>query len=255
MTGFDSTWYHAPFAAGFAQSGETFDLHFIAPQFLAWFYPQNSELLHGIGMLAFSRDLLSPLLNLGWLGGVPAGGLVHRSPLRRGRRSRSAGVALVLDTGALADQAGEARNDIVAHLLRPRGARRSSINAGRRGEAARRQRRSEGAPVAVGGPDPRRPRDRPRGRDQGQLPRRRRSPSVGALVLVAPRGGAAPRALAAAACRRSPAAASGTCATSSTPATRCRGSSTSGPITLPSPEQAIGGREGYGVLHYLTDPG
>jgi len=67
MTGFDSTWYHGPFAAGFFQTGNTIDLHFIAPQFLAWFYPANGEVVHAIGMLAFSRDLMSPLLNLGWL--------------------------------------------------------------------------------------------------------------------------------------------------------------------------------------------
>ena len=50
MTGFDSTWYHGPFAAGFLQSGDTWDLHFIAPQFLAWFYPANAELFHAVGM-------------------------------------------------------------------------------------------------------------------------------------------------------------------------------------------------------------
>ena len=66
MTGFDSTWYHGPFAAGFHQSGNTWDLHYIAPQFLAWFYPANAEIFHAVGMLAFDRDLLSPLLNLGW---------------------------------------------------------------------------------------------------------------------------------------------------------------------------------------------
>ena len=43
MTGFDSTWYHGPFAAGFFQSGNTLDLHYIAPQFLAWFYPANGR--------------------------------------------------------------------------------------------------------------------------------------------------------------------------------------------------------------------
>ena len=69
MTGFDSTWYHGPFAAGFFQSGDTWSLHFIAPQFLAWFYPANSEVLHAVGMLAFGRDILSPLLNLGWFVG------------------------------------------------------------------------------------------------------------------------------------------------------------------------------------------
>src|SRR5215203_947223 len=53
MTGFDSTWYHGPFAVGFFQSGDTWELHFIAPQFLAWFYPANGEIIHSIGMLAF----------------------------------------------------------------------------------------------------------------------------------------------------------------------------------------------------------
>src|SRR4051812_9209961 len=61
MTGFDTTWYHAPFAAGFFQSGDTWGLHLIAPQFLAWFYPANAEVVHAIGMNAFDRDLLSPL--------------------------------------------------------------------------------------------------------------------------------------------------------------------------------------------------
>ena len=69
MTGFDSTWYHGPFAAGFFQSGDTWSLHFIAPQFLAWFYPANGEIFHSVGMLAFGRDVLSPLLNLGWFAG------------------------------------------------------------------------------------------------------------------------------------------------------------------------------------------
>ena len=58
MTGFDSTWYHGPFAAGFADPGHTFPLQSPAPQSLTWFYPQNSELSHSMGMLAFGNDLL-----------------------------------------------------------------------------------------------------------------------------------------------------------------------------------------------------
>src|SRR3954469_9287439 len=112
MTGFDSTWYHGPFAAGFFQSGDTWSLHFIAPQFLAWFYPANGEIFHAVGMLAFSRDILSPLLNLGWFMGC----LVACWCI--GRPNRVAPWALALGTIALsvpvlADQAGEARNDIV----------------------------------------------------------------------------------------------------------------------------------------------
>jgi hypothetical protein len=112
MTGFDSTWYHGPFAAGFYQSGNTFDLHFIAPQFLAWFYPANGEVVHAIGMLAFSRDLMSPLLNLGWLLGCLLACWCIGRPFRVAPWSLALG-AIALSVPALADQAGEARNDIV----------------------------------------------------------------------------------------------------------------------------------------------
>jgi hypothetical protein len=112
MTGFDSTWYHGPFAAGFFQSGNTIDLHFIAPQFLAWFYPANSEVVGAIGMLAFHRDLLSPLLNLGWLLGCLLACWAIGRPFRVAPWSLALG-AIALSVPALADQAGEARNDIV----------------------------------------------------------------------------------------------------------------------------------------------
>src|SRR6185312_10288198 len=112
MTGFDSTWYHGPFAAGFFQTGNMIDLHFIAPQFLAWFYPANSEVVHAIGMLSFSRDLVSPLLNLGWLIGCLLACWCIGRPFRVAPWSLALG-AIALSVPALADQAGEARNDIV----------------------------------------------------------------------------------------------------------------------------------------------
>jgi len=112
MTGFDSTWYHGPFAAGFFQSGDTWDLHFIAPQFLAWFYPANGEIFHAAGMLAFGRDVLSPLLNVGWFVGCLAACWCIGRPYRVAPWSLGLG-AIALSVPALADQAGEARNDIV----------------------------------------------------------------------------------------------------------------------------------------------
>jgi hypothetical protein len=112
MTGFDSTWYHGPFAAGFFQSGDTWSLHFIAPQFLAWFYPANSEIFHAVGMAAFGRDLLSPLLNLGWLVGCLVAAWCIGRPYRVAPFSLSL-AAIALSVPALSDQAGEARNDIV----------------------------------------------------------------------------------------------------------------------------------------------
>jgi hypothetical protein len=112
MTGFDSTWYHGPFAAGFFQSGDTWSLHFIAPQFLAWFYPANSEVLHAVGMSAFDRDILSPLLNLGWFAGCLFACWCIGRPYRVAPWSLALGAA-ALSVPALSDQAGEARNDIV----------------------------------------------------------------------------------------------------------------------------------------------
>jgi hypothetical protein len=112
MTGFDSTWYHGPFAAGFFQSGDTWNLHFIAPQFLAWFYPANGEIFHAVGMLAFGRDILSPLLNLGWFVGCLAAAWCIGRPYRVAPVSLAL-AAVGLSVPALADQAGEARNDIV----------------------------------------------------------------------------------------------------------------------------------------------
>jgi hypothetical protein len=112
MTGFDSTWYHGPFAAGFFQSGDTWDLHFIAPQFLAWFYPANGEIFHAVGMLAFDRDVLSPLLNLGWFMGCLVACWCIGRPYRVAPWSLALG-AIALSVPVLADQAGEARNDIV----------------------------------------------------------------------------------------------------------------------------------------------
>jgi len=112
MTGFDSTWYHGPFAAGFFQSGDTWDLHFIAPQFLAWFYPANGEIFHAAGMLAFGRDVLSPLLNIGWFVGCLVACWCIGRPYRVAPCSLALG-AIALSVPALADQAGEARNDIV----------------------------------------------------------------------------------------------------------------------------------------------
>jgi hypothetical protein len=112
MTGFDSTWYHGPFAAGFFQSGNTWELHYIAPQFLAWLYPANSEVFHAIGMGAFDRDLLSPLLNLGWFGGCLLACWCIGRPYGAAPWSLALG-AIALSVPAMADQAGEARNDVV----------------------------------------------------------------------------------------------------------------------------------------------
>lgn len=112
MTGFDSTWYHGPFSAGIAQSGDTWSLHLLAPQFLSWFYPQNSEVIHALGMMAFGTDLPSIFINLGWFFACLLAAWCIGRPYGAAPISL-AGVALILGSAAMADQAGEARNDIV----------------------------------------------------------------------------------------------------------------------------------------------
>lgn len=68
MQGFDTLWYHGPFAARIAQTGSFLPLHFTDTQYLNWFYPENSELLHAAGNTLFGFDLLSPWIGIAWLG-------------------------------------------------------------------------------------------------------------------------------------------------------------------------------------------
>jgi hypothetical protein len=281
MTGFDSTWYHGPFAVGFYQSGNTIDLHFIAPQFLAWFYPANSEIFHAIGMLAFGRDLLSPLLNLAWVAGCLLACWCIGRPYRVAPWSLALG-AIALSVPALADQGGEARNDIVGIFFllaavavavnawgeEGTGAReaRSAPTGGLAGVPAGADRGGTGAqtggtatggtPVAAGGlkTGPLLAVGLAAGLAAGTklnflLPA---AVVVLGLTAVAPRGG-----------RWRALAASGLVAVAGGGYWYLRNVVHTGnpvpwihhlgPIDLPSPGQTLGGREAHSVLSYLTD--
>ncbi len=253
MTGFDSTWYHGPFAAGFFQSGDTWDLHFIAPQFLAWFYPANAEIFHATGMLAFGRDLLSPLLNLGWFAGCLVACWCIGRPYKVAPWSLALG-AVALSLPVLADQAGEARNDIVGifFLL---------------------------AAVAIvlnAGSSDAEPDDSPRVRPLSGMARQTANASVVAglaaglaagtklnfllpaavlvlgLPLLAPTG---KRLCAFAATFLAALAAGGYWYLRNLIHTGnpLPWFDSLGPISLPAPDQALGGREGHSILGYLTD--
>jgi len=244
MTGFDSTWYHGPFAAGFFQSGDTWSPHFIAPQFLAWFYPANSEVAHAVGMLAFGRDILSPLLNLAWFVGCLVAAWCIGRPYRVAPWSMGL-AAVALSVPALHDQAGEARNDIVgiffllaavaiALAQRERGPTRQARTAFALGQ---------GAVVGLSA-----------GLAAGTklnflLPAAALVVGVG---LVAPHGY---RWRAFGASLLAALAGGGywylrNLAHAGNPLPWVKHL---GPLTLPAPEQALGGREGHSVFGYLTD--
>ncbi|HWW67592.1 MAG TPA: hypothetical protein VNY83_06365 [Solirubrobacterales bacterium] len=240
MTGFDSTWYHGPFAVGFFQSGDTWSLHFIAPQFLAWFYPANSEIFHAIGMLAFGRDILSPLLNLGWFVGCLFAVWCIGRPFKVAPVSLTLG-AIALSVPALADQAGEARNDIVG-LFFLLAAVAVAVNAW---EARSDRVLPTGALIVVG---------LAVGLAAGTklnflLPA---AALVVGLVAIAPKGGRW-RALAASGL---PALAGGgywylrNLVHTGNPLPWVH---RLGPFSLPAPGQGLGGRETHSVFGYLTD--
>jgi hypothetical protein len=117
MLTFDTLWYHGPFAARIAEAGTVWPLHFTDPLYLNWFYPQNSELLHGAGIALFERDIFSPLVNFGWLG------LAFLAAWCIGRPYGVAplslvGAAIVMDTGPLVPrEAGTPANDMAAVAL------------------------------------------------------------------------------------------------------------------------------------------
>ena len=115
----DSLWYHMPQSARFAEGGDLAAIDFFDPIFFASFYPANSEVLHAFGLLAFDRDILSPLLNLGFLGlGLLAAYCIGR-PYGVGPQSLIGG-AIALGAQMLVEfQAGEALNDVagVAFVL------------------------------------------------------------------------------------------------------------------------------------------
>jgi hypothetical protein len=114
MFGGDTTWYHMPFAARFAQEHSIVHLHFTDPlRLAAWFYPQTSELIHGSAIVLFKSDWLSPLINLIWLAIALLAAWCVGRPYKVGPATLVA-AALVLDSGVMIEtQPGEGRNDIM----------------------------------------------------------------------------------------------------------------------------------------------
>jgi hypothetical protein len=111
---FDSLWYHLPWAASFAQTGNVVSLRFSDVEYLTPFYPASAELVHGLGIVLLGRDTLSPGLNLLWLGLALLAAYCIGRPRDVGAGTLL-GAALGLSTTMVDySQAGSAANDIVA---------------------------------------------------------------------------------------------------------------------------------------------
>jgi hypothetical protein len=108
----NTTWQNAPFAARFVQDHQVGALHFTEVLNLTvWFYPQNSELLHSVGILFLGNDFLSPLLNIGWAALCLLAAWAFARVYGGGSIAVLA-MALVLDANMLLlYQPGDAKND------------------------------------------------------------------------------------------------------------------------------------------------
>ncbi len=114
---FDSLWYHMPFAVDMVQSHSVTGLHYTDTVFTNWFYPQNSELLHAVGILLTHRDTLSLFINFGWLAIAFLAAWSIGRPYGRGHLTVVA-AAIILECHTLVvREPGAAKNDLAAAAL------------------------------------------------------------------------------------------------------------------------------------------
>ena len=114
---FDSLWYHMPFSVDMVQSHSLTGMWHAETVFTNWFYPQNSELLHAVGIALTERDTLSLFLNFGWLGVAFLAAWCVGRPYGRGQLGVVA-VAILLECHTLiVREPGAAKNDLMAAAL------------------------------------------------------------------------------------------------------------------------------------------
>src|SRR3954451_25167338 len=114
---FDSLWYHMPFAADMVQTHSVVGMHHVETVFTNWFYPQNSELLHGVGILLTGRDTLSLFLNFGWLAMAFLAAYCVGRPYGRGALTTVAAAILLACHTLVVRDPGSGKNDLAAAAL------------------------------------------------------------------------------------------------------------------------------------------
>lgn len=111
---FDSLWYHMPFSVDMVQSHSVTGMHHVDTVFTNWFYPQNSELLHAIGVLLTGRDTLSLFLNFGWLAIAFLAAWCIGRPYGRGSLTVVAAAVILECHTLVVREPGAAKNDLAA---------------------------------------------------------------------------------------------------------------------------------------------
>jgi hypothetical protein len=114
---FDSLWYHMPFAVDMVQTHSVVGMHHVETVFTNWFYPQNSELLHAVGVLLTGRDTLSLFLNFGWLAMAFSAAYCVGRPYGRGALTTVAAAILLACHTLVVRDPGAAKNDLAAAAL------------------------------------------------------------------------------------------------------------------------------------------
>lgn len=117
MIGVDTMWYHMPFAARFAQTGNITALHYVDSQPVTVFFPATSELFHALGIELLGNDVLSPILNVAWLGLALLAAWCIGRPWRLGPVTLTGSCALFATPGLVATQPGGAYDDVVGLAL------------------------------------------------------------------------------------------------------------------------------------------
>ncbi|HET9593235.1 MAG TPA: hypothetical protein VFP17_09995 [Solirubrobacterales bacterium] len=114
---FDSLWYHLPFAVDMVQTHSVVGMHHVETVFTNWFYPQNSELLHAVGILLIGRDTLSLFMNFGWLAMAFLAAYCVGRPYGRGAVTTVAAAILLACHTLVVRDPGSAKNDLAAAAL------------------------------------------------------------------------------------------------------------------------------------------
>jgi hypothetical protein len=113
----DSLWYHMPFAARFVQEGSITPLHYVDSEPVTVFFPASSELFHSFGMLVMGNDVLSPVLNMLWLGLALLASWCIGRPFGVAPIATVGSAILFATPGLVGTQPGGAYDDVVGLAL------------------------------------------------------------------------------------------------------------------------------------------